>query len=126
MLSNRKGDYYRYQAEISDDPGRKEDARKAYSEAEEECKVLPCTSPIRLGLALNYSVFHYEILRDSDKACKVAKKAFDDAIGDLDTLSEDSYKDSTLIMQLLRDNLTLWTADLAGKFFVKKQEMKLK
>ncbi|XP_020609877.1 14-3-3 protein 2-like [Orbicella faveolata] len=108
-----KGDYYRYQAEISDDSGRKEDAREAYAKAEEEGKGLPCTSPIRLGLALNYSVFHYEILRDSDKACKVAKTAFDDAIGDLDTLSEDSYKDSTLIMQLLRDNLTLWTADIA-------------
>ena len=115
MLSNRKGDYYRYQAEISDDSGRKEDAKEAYAQAEEEGKVLPYTSPIRLGLALNYSVFHYEILRDSDKACKVAKKAFDDAIGDLDTLSEDCYKDSTLIMQLLRDNLTLWTADIAGK-----------
>ena len=29
----------------------------------------------------------------------------------MDTLNEDSYKDSTLIMQLLRDNLTLWTSD---------------
>lgn len=119
LLSNRKGDYYRYQAEISDDSGRKEDAKEAYAKAEEEGKDLPCTSPIRLGLALNYSVFHYEILRDSDKACKVAKKAFDDAIGDLDTLSEDCYKDSTLIMQLLRDNLTLWTADIAGKCLVR-------
>jgi 14-3-3 protein epsilon len=41
----------------------------------------------------------------------LAKKAFDDAIAELDTLSEESYKDSTLIMQLLRDNLTLWTSD---------------
>jgi 14-3-3 protein epsilon len=28
-----------------------------------------------------------------------------DIIAELDTLSEESYKDSTLIMQLLRDNL---------------------
>jgi hypothetical protein len=41
-------------------------------------------------------------------------QAFDDAIAELDTLNEDSYKDSTLIMQLLRDNLTLWTSDTAG------------
>ena len=41
----------------------------------------------------------------------LAWQAFDDAIAELDTLSEDSYKDSTLIMQLLRDNLTLWTSD---------------
>lgn len=39
------------------------------------------------------------------------RQAFDDAIAELDTLSEESYKDSTLIMQLLRDNLTLWTSD---------------
>jgi len=39
-------------------------------------------------------------------------KAFDDAIADLDKLTDDSYKDSTLIMQLLRDNLTLWTSDM--------------
>ncbi len=33
------------------------------------------------------------------------------AISKLDALDEASYKDSTLIMQLLRDNLTLWTQD---------------
>jgi hypothetical protein len=42
----------------------------------------------------------------------VAVQAFDDAISELDTLGEESYKDSTLIMQLLRDNLTLWASDV--------------
>ena len=65
------------------------------------------THPIRLGLALNFSVFYYEIMNDPSKACELAKKAFDDAIAELDSLKEDSYKDSTLIMQLLRDNLTV-------------------
>jgi hypothetical protein len=72
---------------------------------------LPPTHPIRLGLALNYSVFFYEILGSPDKACELAKTAFDDAIAELDQLHEESYKDATLIMQLLRDNLTLWTSD---------------
>lgn len=39
-------------------------------------------------------------------------QAFDEAISDLDSLGEDSYKDSALIMQLLRDNLTLWTSEM--------------
>ena len=72
---------------------------------------LPATHPIRLGLALNYSVCHYEILRNPKAACALAKSAFDEAIKKLDQLDEASYKDSTLIMQLLRDNLTLWTSE---------------
>ena len=77
----------------------------------EVAKALKSTHPIRLGLALNYSVFYYEIIDNRDKACRLAKEAFDDAIADLDTLPAESYKDSTLIMQLLRDNLTLWNTD---------------
>ena len=38
------------------------------------------THPIRLGLALNFSVFYYEILNSPDQACALAKQAFDDAI----------------------------------------------
>ena len=79
--------------------------------ATDKATSLAPTHPIRLGLALNYSVFLYEVQSESMKACDLAKQAFDEAIAELDTLDEESYKDSTLIMQLLRDNLTLWTSD---------------
>lgn len=106
---------HRYLAEFQSGETRKESAGKAleaYSSASSIANSeLPPTHPIRLGLALNFSVFYYEILNSPDKACHLAKQAFDDAIAELDTLSEESYKDSTLIMQLLRDNLTLWTSD---------------
>ena len=82
----------------------KESYQVAYDTAKDN---MQSTHPIRLGLALNFSVFHYEIKNDPSKACELAKQAFDDAIAELDNLKEDSYKDSTLIMQLLRDNLTV-------------------
>ncbi|KAJ7769693.1 14-3-3 protein, partial [Mycena maculata] len=72
---------------------------------------LPPTYPIRLGLALNLSVFYYEILNSPGRAYHLAKQAFNHAIAELDTLSEESYQDSTLVMQL-RDNLTLGHARL--------------
>ncbi|CEI88405.1 Putative 14-3-3 family protein epsilon [Rhizopus microsporus] len=110
------GDYHRYLAEFLTNDARKESATKAheaYKTATEIAQTeLAPTNSIRLGLALNFSVFYYEILNSPDRACHLAKQAFDDAIAELDTLSEESYKDSTLIMQLLRDNLTLWTSDL--------------
>jgi 14-3-3 protein beta/theta/zeta len=114
-----KGDYYRYLAEVAS-PESKEDvidkSQGAYKEAFEIAKgQMQPTHPIRLGLALNFSVFYYEIMSSPDQACHLAKQAFDDAIAELDTLNEDSYKDSTLIMQLLRDNLTLWTSDAQGE-----------
>ncbi|KAK4537113.1 hypothetical protein CDCA_CDCA11G3138 [Cyanidium caldarium] len=113
-----EGDYYRYLAEFSSEQDRKQAAEKsleAYRAATDIAVTeLAPTHPIRLGLALNFSVFYYEILNSPDRACQLAKNAFDDAIAELDTLSEESYKDSTLIMQLLRDNLTLWTSDIGG------------
>lgn len=103
------------------------ESQDAYEEATKAAKGLPSTHPIRLGLALNFSVFHYEIGNKPQEACALAKEvrslvfyldsfllafcepvqAFDSAIAELDALKEDSYKDSTLIMQLLRDNLTV-------------------
>ena len=53
-------------------------------------------------------------MEQSDKACKLAKTAFDDAMEELEKADNSDYKDSTLIMQLLRDNLTLWTSESEG------------
>lgn len=115
-----KGDYYRYIAEYIPDEKKKDIAEKAYESYSEAYNLakdlnngLKTTNPIRLGLALNYSVFYYEIKENSKKACEIAKTAFDDAIADIENIDESHYKDSTTIMQLMRDNLTLWTSEMA-------------
>ncbi|GAU91200.1 hypothetical protein RvY_03505 [Ramazzottius varieornatus] len=120
-----KGDYFRYLAELTsaDKKDISETAQTAKKGVAESAQVayrtamdianseLAPTHPIRLGLALNFSVFYYEIMQSPDRAIRLSKSAFDDAIAELDNLTEESYKDSTMILQLLRDNLTLWSAD---------------
>jgi len=110
FLLKMSADYYRYLAEFKDDLSNRENAEKFYKNAFDlAIKELPETHPTRLGLALNYSVCCFEIMKKQELACQIAKEAFDSAIEKLDTLNDSSYKDSTLIMQLLRDNLTLWS-----------------
>ncbi|XP_066269374.1 protein mono-ADP-ribosyltransferase PARP4-like [Branchiostoma lanceolatum] len=89
-----------------------EDSLESYTAASNIAKKkLPPTHPTVLQKQLSLATFYHNKLNMPEKACQVAKTAFDDAIAELDTLSEESYKDSTLIMQQLRDNLTLWSAE---------------
>jgi len=113
-----KGDYNRYMAEVSQEGELKqkvtEEGLKAYQTASELAeKSGDELTPLNLGLALNFSVFYYEILRQPDAAIKLAKKAFDNAIMGLDKLNEEdeAYKDATQIMALLRDNLEIWQSE---------------
>jgi len=106
------GDYYRYLAEFITDQSYEHKAKDMYQQATVIAdKKLAATHPIRLGLALNHSVCLFEILKDKKSACDLAKKAFDEAISKLDKIGEAEYKDSTLIMQLIRDNLALWSSE---------------
>jgi len=110
-----KADYYRYSGEVCSGKELEEVSQKAlenYENAKKAAETLPATDPVRIGLALNFSVFLYEIRKQPKDACAMAKKAFDEAISGLQDLEEDKYKDSTAIMQLLKDNLTLWTSEL--------------
>nr|GMC52386.1 14-3-3-like protein B [Ipomoea batatas] len=106
-----KGDYHRYLAEFLVGDKRREaadDTMTSYSDAEDIAEFdLPPTHPTRLGLALNFSVFHYEILNSCEKARAMAKKAFEDALAELDTVKEES----AMLMQLLQDNLALWSSN---------------
>ncbi|KAF3336341.1 14-3-3 protein 7-like isoform X1 [Carex littledalei] len=113
-----KGDYYRYLAEFKPDNEKNEAADqslKAYQAATSTAMTeLPPTNAIRLGLALNFSVFYYEILKLPERAHQLGKQAFDETVQELNSVSEESYKDTNLIMRLLQDNLALWKTELTA------------
>lgn len=113
-----KGDYYRYLAEFTSTPDSDACADQslcAYKLAYQHAvSTLEPTHPTRLGLALNFSVFFHDVRKSSDRACHLAKHAFDEAIIFLTekTALEDALRDSLMIMQLLRDDLILWSSEM--------------
>jgi len=111
-----EGDYHRYLAEFSGEQLRAThaaNALEAYTRASEMAKTgLPPTHPIRLGLALNFSVFYYEVYGRAQEACGLAKASYDEAYPEINKLNEEQRKDSEAIMLLLRDNLELWSVNL--------------
>lgn len=103
-----KGDYHRYYAEIeTGSETQKQLALESYTKANGFVSTLAANSPIRLGLALNFSVFYYELLKSPDKGCQLAREAFDQAADNRDPADDDP--EANMIMELLRENLILWT-----------------
>uniref|UniRef100_A0A3P8WIV7 14-3-3 domain-containing protein n=1 Tax=Cynoglossus semilaevis TaxID=244447 RepID=A0A3P8WIV7_CYNSE len=112
----RKGDYYQYLVEVTtDDISKKQAMEKCQKQYQVAFDIaldnLSPIHPLRLALALNVSLFYYEILNLPERACGLAETAFNAAIAEVDDKREDYCKDSTAIMQQLRDNLTLWDGD---------------
>lgn len=111
-----KADYYRYIAENVEGEDKKthaDNSMKSYTEASEAAKELSITNPIRLGLALNFSVFYYEVFNNQETACKIAKDTLDLARKDLANIDEDDeeHKDAFSIINLLQENLNMWTTE---------------
>ena len=103
------GDYYRYIAENAKDAlleDVKNKANEAYTQAN-GIELAPC-NPIKLGLALNFSVFNYEVLKQHSTACSIADEALQAALDKIDELEEDDFRDAKSIIELLKENLTLW------------------
>ena len=109
------GDYYRYIAENAKDQKLEEVKAKAKAAYEEANGIdLPACNPIKLGLALNFSVFNYEVLKDHGKACELADNALQQALDKIDELEEDDFRDAKSIIELLKENLTLWKEEEEG------------
>ena len=115
-----KADFMRYKCEISygkelDDIISK--TEKIYKEANDIAnKELMISNSTRLGLALNYSVFFYDIKKMKEEAINIAKNAFDDAMKILDNLEISKAKDTLLIIQMLKENLISWCNEMNNEF----------
>ena len=111
-----KADYYRYVAENIEESRKKsfaDQSLNSYNEAMTSAETLEVINPIRLGLALNFSVFYYEVIGDKEKACNIAKDTLSNANNTLSKCDEDDeeYKDSISIANLLQENLSMWTSE---------------
>ena len=109
-------DYYRYMAENVEGDQKKtfgENSLKSYNLASNEAKQLAIGNPIRLGLALNFSVFYFEVMNDQKMACDIAKETLDLAKKELGNVDEDDeeHKDAFSIINLLQENLNMWTSE---------------
>ena len=103
------GDYYRYISENAKDAKLEEVKQSALQSYEEADKIqIPACNPIKLGLALNFSVFHYEVMKNHKVACDLADSALQEALDKIDELEEDDFRDAKSIIELLKENLTLW------------------
>ena len=116
FYSKMKGDYNRYVAEYAEGDLKKQvsdGALAAYKEASESAKGLPVLNPIALGLALNFSVFYYEVMNDHDTACKIADEALTNANKELPNIDEDAEenRDAVSIVNLLKENLEMWKSE---------------
>jgi hypothetical protein len=106
-----KGDYNRYIAEYAEGDLKQsvgDASLQAYQEASENIKGLSSIHPIVLGLALNFSVFYYEVKSDHEKACSIAKETLDNAEKELPNDGDDEHRDAISIINLLRENLEMW------------------
>ena len=113
-----KADYYRYHCEFAEEDefeDAKNNALKIYREAYDlALKDIDIYNSIRLGLALNYSVFLYEIMDNKNEAYDIAQKAYDDAMKVVDDVEKDRTSDNLLLIQLLKENLNLWNNEMEG------------
>ena len=111
-----KGDYCRYIAENVDGDTKKkysDQGLAAYNAALESAKSIDYKNPVKLGLALNLSVFYYEVVGNKDEACKLAQETLDkskEALAGADE-EEDEVKDALSIVGLLEENLGMWKVE---------------
>lgn len=118
-----KADHYRYMAEITNGQmlfNNKQNAFQFYKQAYEKSQKLDDLDSIKLGIALNYSVFIYEILNKRINAIFYAKESLTKALYKLKVFSDTELADSRLkeslsIIDIMNENVHNWYQEEMGK-----------
>jgi len=111
-----KSDYYRYLAEVVEGEKKKEAEEKLKAVSKEIYinKEETYNTPTQLGLALSHATFTYEIYGKHKEGIEIARTAFNSGILHLENMNDKDYSEATLLLQLLRDSLTLWEGNEDG------------
>lgn len=102
------GDYYRYMGESAKGEVLKmarDGALKHYQEAQTAVEGFHACNSIKLGLALNFSVFYHEGMDDIKKACEIAEYALDNAMSTIDDVDEETFLEAKRYIELLKENV---------------------
>ena len=106
-----KGDYYRYLASFFSNNDYSQNALLAYKQATQYSDVLSYINPIKIDLALSFSVFYYDVLKKPDEAISIAGDALNEGLELLEKIEESDMKEATSSLQMLKDNIEYWTKE---------------
>ena len=110
-----------------------EHTENQYKKALTLAQNLPMHDLLKINLAINYSVFLYEIKNAREEAKAFAKQAFDECMKSIDELNKSKSLETITAIKILKENITLWDIEVEAaesfeneEFFRKKaQEFKV-
>ena len=127
MYYKMKADYHRYLAEFAPEKtDGKGEGFPASRSVEIDCALsaykialsfaqdtLPPAHHLTMLVAHNFSTFYFSMRRSTRMACHIAKSVYEDACEHVHELSKEEYAETVRVLQLLRENISKWTLDIA-------------
>ncbi|OEL18455.1 hypothetical protein BAE44_0020528 [Dichanthelium oligosanthes] len=105
--TERLGDICWYKSMVAKEESKEWLVQKAATEYE-------VMHPEKLSIQLNLSALCFDELHQQDRALLLVTEVVADAIQELDSLTDDSFKESAVVLDLLLENFTMWSIQRAN------------
>ena len=119
FLYKLKADYFRYICEFAEGNEYQDNLikaekyyKKAYEIADKKLPIINCN---RVSVALNYAIFLYETKKDKKSGFDIAQNTFKESMKFIDDLEKPKYRDTLLIIQLLKENIIFWNSEMGDE-----------